>query len=84
MVRILRKFCWREGNTLTPLLLGDGSLRWWWPQLVLEVGSPIHLVENIPTPCIVVGGVLAPPPLLPLLLARPSMLLNIIFKTLAS
>ena len=37
-----------KGKTLVPLLLGDGSCRWWWPELVLEVDSRIHLVESDP------------------------------------
>ena len=48
-----------ESKTIIPLLVGDGSRHWWWPQLVLKVGGHIHLVKSSPTPC-VVGGVLAP------------------------
>ena len=41
------------GETLVHLLLGDGSHCWWWPQLVLEVESRIHLVESNPALCVV-------------------------------
>ena len=41
------------GETLVHLLLGDGSRCWWWPQLVLEVESRIHLVESNPALCVV-------------------------------
>jgi hypothetical protein len=48
-----------EGKTLVHLLLGDGSRCSWWPQLVLEVESRIHLAESNPAFCVVLG-VLAP------------------------
>ena len=52
---------WRDaGKTRTPLLLGDGSHRWWWTQLVLEVASQFPLFESDPACCCVVFG---PPPI---------------------